>query len=331
MATIDKLSQSQIRDLADEIAPNWETVCSRMNIEPNKIKMYVHQGATQIEYSRKFMDHLYGRCTPLSDLQNALNKSGLQRIATMIPNIDDNYVLGWYYNPFMSQLNDWIGSDYMFFTLCNALGMADRYNFMAHNKQGRVHELLNAWEQRNGNKATKLNFCIQIRKFQLLAIAEMIENTPIEPQSFSAPKSASAPASEPRSNPFHVETKVENFSTFVKKADPYYLKICVIMNEHNLWQILPRKYGVLSNPGAAQLMIQISSAWEKKENNPADIIFKLLADTDIGNKSLDQLTQDLLSIDSPELKNAVDGWIEFRNQVQTNQIDKNTSDICSKC
>jgi len=74
-------SPRDIGRLAEEIATHWKTVCAHCNIEPEKIEVLLHSGATPLECSRKFMESLYNRCFSCSVFFSTLRKSGLIGIA----------------------------------------------------------------------------------------------------------------------------------------------------------------------------------------------------------------------------------------------------------
>lgn len=171
-----------------------------------------------------------------------------------------------------------------------------------------------------------------LRKNQHMLIARNIENM-LQGITTNEEKRTTREVSErPRheervsnvSNPFIIQQKQETMASFVKEAGPYYTKICVVMNEKKSWKELARNYGVLNNPGAAKLVIDLSQAWEERRNNPTDIVFKLLIES-IGNKPLDQFEQDLRRIDNSELIKVVDDWKAFRQNTISKIEDENTS------
>ena len=127
-------------------------------------------------------------------------------------------------------------------------------------------------------------------------------------------------------NPFDfTEKKDETMSTFVNSNSPFYTKLCSIMDEGADWKTLAKNYGVLNNPAAAKLVLDLSAGWEKRQVHPTDRIFKLLIATPHGKRTLDQLSDDLSRIDNPQIAKWVSEWNDFRQKQDTAVKDTNTS------
>lgn len=127
------------------------------------------------------------------------------------------------------------------------------------------------------------------------------------------------------SNPFNFVEKKETMATFVNSNSPLYTKLCGIMDENGDWKTLAKNYGVLNNPAAAKLVLDLSAGWEKRTVHPTDRIFKLLIATPHGQRSLDQLSDDLLRIDNPQIVKWVNEWNTFRQKQDNAVKDANTS------
>lgn len=125
-------------------------------------------------------------------------------------------------------------------------------------------------------------------------------------------------------NPFMIKETKQTMSSFVTEAGPYYVKLCVAMNENKSWKDLARNYGVLNNPGAAKLVTDLSAKWEQRLNNPSDVVFKLLC-ASIGSKDLDEFEGDLRRLDNPAVIQILDDWNAFRHAKKTKAQDENTS------
>uniref|UniRef100_A0A6C0JT67 Death domain-containing protein n=1 Tax=viral metagenome TaxID=1070528 RepID=A0A6C0JT67_9ZZZZ len=125
-------------------------------------------------------------------------------------------------------------------------------------------------------------------------------------------------------NPFMIKETKQTMSSFVSEAGPYYVKLCVAMNEKGNWKDLARNYGVLNNPGAAKLVTDLSAKWEQRLNNPSDVVFKLLC-ASIGGKDLDEFEQDLRRLDNSAIVQILDDWNTFRHAKKTKAQDENTS------
>lgn len=127
-------------------------------------------------------------------------------------------------------------------------------------------------------------------------------------------------------NPFNFsEKKDETMTTLVNSNSPFYTKLCGIMDEGGDWKTLAKNYGVLNNPAAAKLVLDLSARWEKRQVHPTDHIFKLLIATPHGKRTLDQLSDDLLRIDNPQIVKWVNEWNDFRQKQDNDVKDTNTS------
>ena len=224
-------------------------------------------------------------------------------------------------------------SSLLFSRLCDTLRLSIHYQELSSDRNNQIQHMMELWEAKNGSNATPEMFCTIIRRDSWIALAQLIERTtfvddsyPVNPGNSNNPnntiveKSASS-----SSNPFAVKTNIETLRTFVRENSAFYIKLCIIMNDHNLWQTLLRNYGLLANTEVSKLVVSLSTEWKDRKNNPTDSIFKLLADVDLGDKKIDELIADLAKIDSPELHKMLDDWSTFRNQKQVSQIEKNNT------
>lgn len=342
------MSQQERMDLAVAIALYWESVCARLDIEPNKIKIQLPAGSSPLKHSVKLVEYLCNKNMSEDKIYNALIKcdqiSTAHKYFMTQRNINYSNDGGshWYVSllPSMNKIAD---SAVIFPRLCDALGMTQYYESLRYDQFGRVTNLLKMWESVNGQRATKELFCQQVRKYQLNSLAELVEAMPDTiihnadcgvsvgnaGNATTTPYSQRAESSD-FDNPFKMVKTVETFRTFVRRADAFYTNICLIMNTKGLWTTLLKNYGVLSNPAAAKLVTDLNAEWTStRSNNPANKVFMLLSDADFGDKSLDDLIDDLRKIDSAELHAVIDDLVAFRNKTKTAQVEKNQSVYCA--
>lgn len=347
--TIGQTSPKFREKLAQECAPYWETITAYMNIPTltsSLVKGELYSGAPPIECSRKMVNIMFGMNLSMQSIIDCLNQCKLNRIAIMIQseckiaisnNISskskNNSGFGWY-NPILGEIQKHANTSMLFSRLCDALQMSQEYENLSHDPYTRVSNLLQTWQQKKGIRATNAQALYQAaRSAGMNGLAELIEDNfeITEDQSgISMPPTMISPTTSMdsnlfSSNPFSMKKKKETFKTFVVEGNAFYVQMCTILNKHQLWLVLPRNYGVLSNPDAAKLVANLAEGWKHRENNPSDVIFKLLSDIeDFGNKSLEEFIKDLRTIENDEFQKVVDEFVAFKKDAIVSKTEKNS-------
>ena len=113
-------------------------------------------------------------------------------------------------------------------------------------------------------------------------------------------------------NPFGVAPSApKTFASFVARGGHFYDIICGDMNECEGWYRFLEMNDKLNGQLAAEFVQKLRAQWAKRANNPTNEVFRLLADTDVGDMSYTKLWAQLKSIDNARLSESVEKWKSF--------------------
>lgn len=132
-----------------------------------------------------------------------------------------------------------------------------------------------------------------------------------------------------RSNPFLASAPTKTMRSFVEADGHHYRAICAALNETATWKELLKIYDLLHvddeerSKEIAKLVVDLSKGWEKRQNNPSEVVLHMIAQTKVGTRTYAEFQADLGKINAPKVAAAVNEWVAFCAAETDKRAEKN--------